>query len=309
MDGGKDPGRFQAPFGGKKGFLILGPQRSGTSLTARILNQHPRIAVPPESLFFKTMLPLRSYYGDLSLTRNLHRLIDDVLRMPKVLQWSPTPTRVQVLKHLAEPTLGGVFTALMDAWTEAQRKPRWGEKSPHHAMFWSDIRRALPGISVLLVVRDGRDVALSLRAARFGPKSVARAAHRWVRWMEAIELVKKDLPAHRVHVMRYEDLISDAESTLREVCRFLDEDFHRDLLLFHESRITYSSYSVEHANLQRPLIQENRGKWRFKMQPRELAVYQEIAGQMLERWDYKTDHERTKANGVERFFEPLRLMR
>ena len=303
MDGAENDGWSRSPASAKKGFLILGPQRSGTSLTARILNQHPKIAVPPESLFFNTMIPLRRYYGDLSLTRNVHRLIDDVLRMPKVLHWSPTPTRAQVLKHLVHPSLGGVFIALMEAWAEAERKPRWGEKSPHHVLFWSDIRSALPGVSVLLVIRDGRDVALSLRAARFGPKSVARAAHRWVRWMKGIEVVQKDLPAHRIHIMRYEDLTTEPETTLRKVCHFLGENFHRDLMSFHESRTTYSSYSLEHVNLQRPLMQENLGKWWFEMQPRELAVYQDIAGQTLERWGYKTDRERAKANGLERIFE------
>ena len=259
--------------------------------------------MPPESFFFNTLVPLQRYYGDLSVTRNLHRLVDDVLRTPKVLQWSPTPTRAKVLDYLVDPSLGGLFTALMEAWTETQGKPRWGEKTPHHVLYWSNIRLALPDIPVLVVIRDGRDVALSQCAARFGPKSVGRAGHRWVRWIEAIERIKEDLPTHRVHEMRYEDLITDAESTLTKVCHFLGEDFHQDLLQFHRSEANYSSYAQEHANLNRPLMQENVRKWCVEMRPRELAVYQDVAGQTLERLGYPLDRKHARANVFERLFE------
>ena len=63
----------------RNSFLIIGTQRSGTSLLARILNQHPKLAVPPESFFFNTFVPLLRFYGDLSEDKNLHRFIDDVL--------------------------------------------------------------------------------------------------------------------------------------------------------------------------------------------------------------------------------------
>ncbi len=150
-------------------------------MLARILNQHPQLAVPPESFFFNTFVPLQRFYGDLSEEKNLHRFIDDVLATPKISQWSPLPLRDQILARLRERSPGAVFVALMDGWAESQGKSKWGEKTPHHVFFWSDISEHLPDIPVVHIVRDGRDVALGLIRARFGPKSVYAAARRWSR--------------------------------------------------------------------------------------------------------------------------------
>ena len=168
-------------------FLIIGAQRSGTSLLTRILNQHPQLAVPPESHFFNTFVPLQRFYGDLNEEHNLNKLIDDVLTTPKISEWSSLPTPGQILARLHERNLGAVFVALLDSWAESQGKSIWGEKSPRHVFYWSEISESLPNIPAVHIVRDGRDVALGLIRARFGPKSVYAAGKRWKRWMAAIE--------------------------------------------------------------------------------------------------------------------------
>ena len=126
-------------------FLIIGAHRSGTSLLTRILNQHSTLAVPPESFFFNTFVPLRKFYGDLERDENFARLIDDVLSTPKVSGWSPTPTREQILERVAERSMGAVFLALLDTWAESQGKTYWGEKTPHHVFYWPEIRGLCQG--------------------------------------------------------------------------------------------------------------------------------------------------------------------
>jgi hypothetical protein len=48
---------------GRRPFFILGAGRSGTSLLSRMLNQHPSLAVPPESHLYSTFYPWLRYYG------------------------------------------------------------------------------------------------------------------------------------------------------------------------------------------------------------------------------------------------------
>ena len=50
--------------------MIIGAQRSGTSLLSRILNQHPTIAVPGESFFFNT-------FGNIALNPRVGLLFID----------------------------------------------------------------------------------------------------------------------------------------------------------------------------------------------------------------------------------------
>lgn len=273
------------------GFLIIGGQRSGTSLLTRILNQHSQLAVPPESFYFNTFIPLLGYYGDLEREANVVRLVDDVLSTPKVSEWPTRPTRDQVLGRLNGRHAGGVFVALLESWAENQGKTIWGEKTPHHVFHWEEIERFLPGIPVVHIVRDGRDVALGLIRARFGPKSTYAAARRWKRWMDQIDRIRESFAEGRYHQITYEDLLREPDVTIDGICRFLGLEFEAKMLDFHRDQSLYSGYTEDHANLQKPLLTDKVAAWRRDMHPANVAVFESICGDALERYGYPVDSE------------------
>jgi len=283
-------------------FLIIGAQRSGTSLLTRILNQHPQLAVPPESFFFNTFVPLQRFYGDLDDNSNLDRFIDDVLATPKVSEWSPTPTRPEILARLSARNQGAVFTALMETWAESQGKSKWGEKTPHHVFFWSEICEYLPDAPVVHIVRDGRDVALGLINARFGPKSVYAGASRWSRWMTAIDQIRDATPAERFHQISYEDLLLTPEETVGGICDFLGVDYDSRMLEFHNDQSLYSGYAAEHANLNKPLLTDKVAGWRRNMRESDIAVFESIAAAHLEQYGYPVTNESARLSGLQHLY-------
>jgi hypothetical protein len=283
-------------------FLIIGAQRSGTSLLSRILNQHPNIAVPGESFFFNTFGPLRRFYGDLSREENRNRLIDDALSTVKIREWTPPLQRAAVQAHLREHTLGGVFRAILDAWTAAQGKRRWGEKTPQHVLHWNDVREALPNVPVLHIVRDGRDVALSLIAAQFGPKTVYAAAKRWRHYLRAITAIKRSLRPGLLHEIRYENLLRRPEEVLRGVCDFLGESYSPQLLEFHKDATAYNGYGAEHRNLRNPLMPQNVARWRREMSPAEVRVFESVAARELTDYGYALATPAAPLRDLERYY-------
>jgi len=244
------------------------------------------LAVPPESFFFNTFSPLLPLYGDLEHTENFLRLVDDVLSTPKISDWSPTPTREQVFERVEEHSLGGLFLALMETWSESQGKVYWGEKTPHHVFHWSEISKVVPDIPLVHIVRDGRDVALGLVQARFGPKSVYTAGQRWTCWMEAIENIRSQVPDERFYQMSYEGLLTEPEATVSGICEFLGVPFERTMLDFHQDRSRYSGYETEHANLNKPLLADKVGGWRKTMKASDVELFESIASESLRRYGY-----------------------
>ena len=82
---------------------------------------------------------------------------------------------------------------------------------------------------MLFVVRDGRDVAVSMRK-RFG--DFGKGLQRWVddnyhglAWMND----------PRVMMVRYEDLVQQYDKTMPRKCTFIGEPFEEGLISYHET--------------------------------------------------------------------------
>ena len=89
------------------------------------------------------------------------------------------------------------------------------------------------------MIRDGRDVALSmnrrlveLRGSQ--PVPVRRLARRWQR--RVLNARANEFVADRYAEVRYEDLVTDTEATLRRVCEFIELEFDPVMLSYHEQR-------------------------------------------------------------------------
>src|SRR5687768_7636126 len=94
------------------------------------------------------------------------------------------------------------------------------------------IESALPEARFVHVIRDGRDVALSIRDRATKEHPIDRIAERWVRRITRAREQAKRL-AHYKEI-RYESLILETEPTLREVLEFLEFPWDDGILDYHQ---------------------------------------------------------------------------
>lgn len=103
------------------------------------------------------------------------------------------------------------------------------EKTPSHINHMGRIRDALPDCSILSLVRDPRDVCLSIMK-RTG--SLEEGVARWVK--ENTKLKSRLEHKQDVFLIRYEDLVMSPETILSSVCLSVGLQYEEAMLLFHQ---------------------------------------------------------------------------
>ena len=252
--------------------FVIGCHRSGTSLVRRILDSHSRIACPPESKF---ILPLV-------------RLLRDDQAMA-ALESMGYERRVVVA------SLAPFIRSFFDTYAQVRGKPRWADKTPNYVDCLPELWEMFgPEARFLLVYRHGLDVAHSLadphreyRAVREsvvrwgGPPEVA-AGRYWAEKTAAIERFGMDHP-EACHVVRYEDLTSEPEGTLRALFRWLGEPWEPAVVEY--GRFRHDAGFEDPDVRRRRRIEANSEKYREW--PAEVqASVREVCEPMLSRLGY-----------------------
>lgn len=208
--------------------FIVGCPRSGTTLVARILDSHSRIAIYNETHYYSIFGPDRHRYGDFRRSSNLMRLINDFRETIHVQGLVEPPPSSEILGSLAEPTFEGVLAALLDAYAKRQGKARGGDKTPEHHRNLPEILEMFPQSPVIFVIRDPRDTVLSIN------KTFGLTAETGTRmWRAAFISYWKARDS--VHHVSYEELVQNPTEVVQGLCDFLGEPYEPAMLDFFEN--------------------------------------------------------------------------
>jgi hypothetical protein len=191
-------------------FFIVGCPRSGTTMLQQALNRHSQIVIPPETKFFFSFVG-HSYTAQ---RRHVERLNTDLgvrLRLP--------PFGVRT-----DDEARAFYARLAGQYVEALQKPtatRFGEKTPEHTGHLDRIRHLFPESKIVVLYRDGRDVALSLAKTPWAPGGLYANFVIWL-YYQSIILGRMARPDPNIHYVRYEDIVDRPEGALGDVLAFLE---------------------------------------------------------------------------------------
>ncbi len=251
----------------EKPIFIVGVPRSGTTLLRMMLNAHSKIAIAPETHFFRLFWANRYKYGDLSNKNNFKKLWNELVEC-KYFKDLKLKDVQKIYKRLldGERSYKSIFERLLKEYAKQNNKPRWGEKTPAHLLYLEIILSFFPSAKVIHIIRDPRDVALSFKKVPWGTNDVFSVARIWNKYMSIADNFKD-----KILEIRYEDLIANPESILRNVCDFIEERFEKQMLNFH----SYSKkYMVQNEpwkeGVLKPLTISNIGKYKKELSKWEI---------------------------------------
>jgi hypothetical protein len=294
-------GRVPAPF-------VVGIARSGTTLLRLMLDAHPQLTIPPETHFLPRLFNhfdrwLKEGVEGAELRERAMELITSHPRWGD-MDLDPDEVRRRMAEH--DPLgPGDAARSFYEAYAAHVGKPRWGDKSPPYTWKAKRIQRALPEAHFVHLIRDGRDVALSLSEVSWGPGDLQAAAEKWVDELgRARRRARRLAPGTYIEV-RYEDLVAEPEPLLRRIADFVDLPWDPAMLEYHrraEERmsevirdfhpmgggtITADERKRQHRLVSSPPSASRVGRWRDEMPAEDRRAFEAVAGKLLAELGYE----------------------
>ncbi len=281
--------------------FVLGVGRSGTTMLRLMLDAHSRLAIPPETGFSEEIE--RRMSAGVSLAEAALGAISDCDNAQSFGLSADDLARA--FAHLPPGDrygtgVGLALRAFYRLYAQTQGKPRAGDKTPIHTGHITRLARYLPEARFIHLIRDGRDVAASIRDLWFAPSRELGALALW--WRETIEAARRqasDLPAGTYLEVRYEELVAHPAAELQRICAFADLPFEPEMLDFHARAparlaemqtvrgqdgrvvITDEERRHQHRLTTEPPRTERIGRFRSVLTRREIAKFEAEGGTFL----------------------------
>ena len=266
--------------------FIVGMNGSGTTMLLDSIGRHPELyAFPRETRVIPYLFAHRSAFGDLSVDRNFLRLWNRVRRFgvfEQVNGGAEVPLPENWASHQRD--LAAVLDAVFRHFAQREGKSRWCEKTPQHAQHMDRLSHLFPRARFVHVVRDGRDCAASFY--RRWKRTPELTMHRWKHVVRLARHQGALLGPERYLELRFEEVTSDPERSLRRLCDFVGVTF--------DPRVLQSSHPHLHPDVRvgdgRDLggIKPNSGSWRHRLPAKRRVRIERIGGAVLRELGYET---------------------
>ncbi len=245
--------------------VIGGAPRSGTTLLRTLLGRHPAIASLPETTVF-----LRRISPPAEIARRLGWPVADIARWQR-----SSRSQVEFIERLHAAVLA------------RSGKPIWAEKTPLNVLRFGFVRRAFPRAKLVHILRDGRDVACSLRHRPFAKldgaawDTPAAALRCGVQWRACVRAGLRHRSDPDYWEVRYEDLVRHPEPVLRALLDFLDLPWHDCLLVAEETGADPDERRAAGAVSVGAI-----GRWHGELSAAQCAALEPLIGPLLETLGY-----------------------
>jgi hypothetical protein len=282
--------------------FILGTPRSGTTLTAKILNRHSRIFMPGETHFFDDIYARRKQIGDLKDDANREIAVTRLLTIYNRYAEPDDQERIDTIFSKTDPnvvfnsfcdTYKDLFKRFMDIQMAFEQKHRWGNNVPRDIFNIKYILDSFPNAKFIICIRDPRDFLASYKnygkvAIKSHKKRIKNLYHPfvtsaiWKGTTNQIGRIKHNLPQDKFIIIRYEDLASNPESTLKGICEHIGEKFESHMLELTASNSSYRENRKKTSGIYKSSI----GRWRDILSDEEAYIAEKLAGPRLKEYRY-----------------------
>ena len=269
--------------------LIVGRNRSGTTLLVQMLNAHPDIDTAGEANILNAYkrLPLNNrdlalktfkdlyYKGELFEGYDLEdKAIDEIFEKEKSIE---DILRKLVYHHFRNSR--GKYLCI--------KRPKW-------ELAISALNKIFPNSKIIYMIRDPRGMIASTKkfsSTIINAPQISRLASNWNRCVVSYESTRRRLPS-RIDMVRYEDLVKNSREELQRLCKFLNIEFKDRMLEFDKCTTgAYGNFPRHNSSFEKKenglIFTSSINKWKETLKEDETSLINSICGELMKRYGYE----------------------
>jgi len=173
-------------------------------------------------------------YGDLTDLANFERCLQAMLDKKAISVLLPDEDRIRREFLQGERSYPRLFELFHQHFAEKHGRRRWGEQEALIERYADPIFQAYPAARIIHMIRDPRtQYGETLQSTNVRVR-LGKVGSKCGLWQYSAELAHRNRSHHsgRYMVLTFEYLMTDPERALRDVCKFIEEDYFPAMITF-----------------------------------------------------------------------------
>lgn len=226
--------------------------------------------------------------------------------MARVKDWFPQACSTeQIMNRLSSnPKIEELIHVIYTIYCESRGKIRWGDKTPRNLQCLGKIVELFPDAKIIIIMRDCRDVVLSMQKVDFGGLSIYSSAKRWKTDAQHTKEALEKYP-DQTYFVKYEDLLNHPIEVCSKLFKFIGENQEINILekyITHEDDVGHSKSEL----YKKPVMPKNAFKWKIEMSKEDIATCERVAGSELIAFGYNLVSKETSQQKLYCFSSEIR---
>jgi amino acid adenylation domain-containing protein len=259
-----------------------------------MMDSHSQITSPPTLHLFREVVARTDVLAQ-SPPERVTTLFNGHLRH-RLAQYFDIEIVEQVMRraHQTSPvSVPNMIRETCDALCDISGKPHIFLKENCISHVGAQLLDIFPNARFVFQTRDPRDYlssAIKMRKQRLGNKfgSLRNAMDLWAQDQTFGLRLLGQLGKDRVFFQRYEDLITDPESVLSDLCEFVGVEFDSNMLQFYDGKAAkkMADANAAIALLAKPVVAGNFNKFADVLSPRHVKRVEAMVGSLMDQFGY-----------------------
>ena len=260
--------------------FIGGLDRSGKTYLRFALNATPDLLISKRTNLWTSVY---KRFGRLEHEENLAACLAALAKNKHILALQPEFDAVREEFRKGARTYARLFEIIHQQAVRKSQKKSWGDQTEFLERYAPIILEAYPSAKFIQMIRDPRDRYEAILTKRNKPQFLGVATARWLYSAALAKNHQAQFPG-RYLVIRYEDLVSEPEKTIRIVCDFLGIEFDVAMVLMdHVARFSGAEGSELRST---PLSTKYIGRFQQVLTSGQIAFIQAFSKPLMKRFGY-----------------------